>query len=182
MDDRFQIYEMLHQGRRPKEIATALGVAPSTISRELERNRSQRGCRPHKAQEMAGERRQTPRRPSRLPPELRAPTAAKWREDWSPEQIAGRLKREGLPEVSHETIYLLVCADQRNGGDLHAHLRRGRAMIGQRPPAVQERPRLGDWEATPRWANRRVRPCSPRSSAAPVTPSSPSSPTGGRRP
>ena len=165
MDDRCQLYEMLHQGATPKAMAAALGVHPSTISRELSRNRSQRGYRPHQAQEKAQERRKLPRRPSRLTPELRGFIAAKLREDWSPEQIAGWLKGEGRAGVSPETIYLLVYADQRRGGDLFTHLRRrrgrrrsragkrdrrgqikDRVMIDHRPAVVDDRSRVGDWE------------------------------------
>jgi IS30 family transposase len=45
------------------------------------------------------------------------------RQDWSPEQISGRLKLEQQPTVSHEWIYLYVYADKRRGGTLHRHLR-----------------------------------------------------------
>jgi len=43
--------------------------------------------------------------------------------DWSPEQIAGRLKLEKQPTVSHECIYLYIYADKRRSGTLHQHLR-----------------------------------------------------------
>ena len=43
--------------------------------------------------------------------------------DWSPEQVAGHLRKEGLLRVSHETIYVRIWSDKRAGGDLYMHLR-----------------------------------------------------------
>ncbi|MCD6235239.1 MAG: IS30 family transposase, partial [Candidatus Marinimicrobia bacterium] len=45
------------------------------------------------------------------------------REDWSPEQISGRLKREMNFAVSHEWIYQHILKDKKQGGDLYVHLR-----------------------------------------------------------
>ena len=87
------------------------------------------------------------------------------RQEWSPEQIAGRLKLERQPTVSHECIYLYIYADKRRGGTLHRHLRsqkkqrkrysgylrRGqipnRTSIDKRPQIVARKGRFGDWEA-----------------------------------
>jgi transposase, IS30 family len=44
-------------------------------------------------------------------------------EQWSPEQIAGRLRLKGLGAISHETIYQRVLADKNEGGRLHTNLR-----------------------------------------------------------
>ena len=85
---------------------------------------------------------------------------------WSPEQIAGRLRREGGLQISYETIYRWIWADLRAGGQLHTHLRcarrqrrkrygtyerRGRVAgkrpITARPAAVELREELGHWEA-----------------------------------
>jgi IS30 family transposase len=87
------------------------------------------------------------------------------REDLSPEQIVGRLRLEGTPVMSHETIYLHIWADKAHGGTLWRHLRgarklkrkrygrkdsrgrlAGKKMIEQRPAIVDRRARLGDWE------------------------------------
>ena len=85
------------------------------------------------------------------------------RQDWSPEQISGRFREEGIV-ISHEHIYQYVYADKRVGGDLWKHLRcqkkrrkrvgdydrRGkipnRKSIEERPKVVEQRTRLGDWE------------------------------------
>jgi IS30 family transposase len=86
------------------------------------------------------------------------------REDWSPEQISGRLLLEYGRTISHETIYRYIYSDRAAGGDLHRHLRcqkkhrkrygcrdrRGRIpnqrSIDERPCEVDNRSRLGDWE------------------------------------
>lgn len=85
---------------------------------------------------------------------------------WSPEQIAGFLKKEGYPQaVSTETIYQYIWGDKKNGGTLYKHLRhsgkkynkrrsskagRGcipnRVGIEERPEIVEAKSRLGDWE------------------------------------
>jgi IS30 family transposase len=44
-------------------------------------------------------------------------------EDWSPEQIAGRLREDGMLEISHETICIHVWRDKAGGGQLYRHLR-----------------------------------------------------------
>jgi IS30 family transposase len=87
------------------------------------------------------------------------------RRQWSPQQISGRLKLEGLASVSHERIYQYVWADKQCGGNLHLHLRcrrerrkrygkhsrrgqiEGRVGIEQRPRIVAAKRRVGDWEA-----------------------------------
>ena len=86
------------------------------------------------------------------------------RQDWSPEQISGRLKREQGIRISHEWIYQHIFEDHRHHGDLYQHLRhlkqrkkRGRGYdrrgrlaniqsIDLRPTVVDRRRRLGDWE------------------------------------
>jgi IS30 family transposase len=87
------------------------------------------------------------------------------RQDLSPEQISGRLKKEQRICISHEWIYQYVLEDKRAGGDLYRHLRcqkkrrkrygkydrRGKLSnchsIEERPAWVNSRKRLGDWEA-----------------------------------
>jgi IS30 family transposase len=87
-------------------------------------------------------------------------------EDWSPEQIAGRLKKDAIVTLHHETIYQHVLADKRAGGELYKHLRHqkktyrkrygsahnrtgipNRVDIDERPEAANNRERVGDWEA-----------------------------------
>jgi len=71
------------------------------------------------------------------------------KEDWSPEQIAGRLDLEGRLQICHETIYRHVWNDKRHGTyDSRGRLA-GKRPIEQRPAAADDRSRVGHWEATP---------------------------------
>ncbi len=45
------------------------------------------------------------------------------KKDWSPEQVQGRLKAEGLEMVCTTTIYGFIQKDKASGGELHKHLR-----------------------------------------------------------
>ena len=160
---RYQIYALRKTGHSRTEIAEVIGVHKSSVSRELKRNRGQRGYRPQQAHSLALERRQ------KSTPRIAAQT---WRtvekllgQDWSPEQISGRLKKEQKICISHEWIYHYILEDKRAGGDLYRHLRcqkkrrkrygtydrRGRLpncrSIEERPKVVNRRSRLGDWEA-----------------------------------
>jgi IS30 family transposase len=161
-EQRYQISSLLKMGHSQTEIANCIGVHKSTISRELKRNRGQRGYRPKQAHRKAQERRAA--NSVCLQETAWAMVEKKLRLDWSPEQIAGWLKTEEGIEISHESIYQYSYADKRAGGDLHTHLRgqkkrrkrqggrdrRGKiadpVSIEERPEIVDQRTRLGDWE------------------------------------
>jgi transposase, IS30 family len=163
-EQRYQIYALKKAGQTQTEMAAIVGVHKSSISRELRRNRGGRGYRPGRAQELAEARRNSAHRP-RISEATWAFIESLLRRDWSPEQIAGRLKLEGRAAVSHERIYQYVYAEKRAGGTLHLHLRcqrqrrkrygkasrrgqiAGRVGIEQRPGVVDAKRRLGDWEA-----------------------------------
>lgn len=161
--ERYQMYALKQAGHSQSEVAEVLERDRSTISRELRRNRGLRGYRPAQAHRKAMERRR-----AKVPPRFSSPL---WpivegliRQDWSPEQISGRLLHEHGLTISHETIYQYIYADKAAGGDLHRHLRcqkkrrkryggrdrRGRIpnqrSIEERPEEVDRRSRLGDWE------------------------------------
>ena len=159
---RYQIYALRKMNHPLSEIAAVVGVHKSSVSRELKRNRGQRGYRPQQAHQLAVDRRQ------KALPRI---TAENWslvenllRQEWSPEQISGRLKKEQDIRISHEWIYQHVLADKQTAGDLYKHLRcqkkrrkrygtydrRGTLpnchSIEERPARVNLRKRLGDWE------------------------------------
>lgn len=160
-EQRYQIHALLKMGHSQTEIADALGVHKSTISRELQRNRGKRGYRPKQAHPFALARHKQAQK--RITADSWALVEAKLRQDWSPEQIAGRFKEAGVA-ISHEHIYQYIYADKRVGGDLWKHLRcqkkrrkrigsydrRGkipnRKSIAERPEVVEQRTRLRDWE------------------------------------
>ena len=160
---RYQIHAFLKAGFTQNNIAIEIGVHPSTISREIRRNRGLRGYRPRQAQEKAMMRRyEKPQ--ERIPLSTRVLVDDRIRSDWSPEQISGRLFLEQGIRVSHEWIYQYIYRDKHQGGDLHKHLRcqkthpnryghldsRGRIPnrvgIDQRPVIVDRKSRIGDWE------------------------------------
>src|SRR3990170_2859184 len=161
-EQRYQVYALLKMGHNQTAIATVVGVHKSTISRELRRNRGRRGYWPKQAQWMALNRRN--HAPPRISPDTWALIEAKIRLDWSPEQIAGWLRKNTDISISHEWIYQHLLADKRAGGDLYQHLRcqkkrrkrygsydrRGklpnRVSIEERPEVVAQRQRIGDWE------------------------------------
>jgi transposase, IS30 family len=163
-EQRYQIYALMKAGHNQTRIAEIVGCHKSTVSRELSRNRGGRGYRPKQAHELAAARHLAAYRP-RITEATWALVESLLRKQWSPEQIAGRLKLEGRAAVSHETIYQHVYADKRAGGTLHRHLRcrrvrrkrygtrsrRGqipnRTGIEARPSVVDARARIGDWEA-----------------------------------
>ena len=84
--ERYQISALMKAGHSQAKIATAIGVHRSTISRELRRNKGQRGYRPKQAQRMA-EQRRTRSVHTRITRETWSKISEKLRQDWSPEQV-----------------------------------------------------------------------------------------------
>ena len=162
-EQRYQIYAMLKAGHKQTQIALIIACHKSTISRELRRNVGYKGYRPLQAQQLARNRRRRSHGP-RISEQTWLLVELLLRQQWSPEQIAGRLKLEQRPSVSHERIYLYIYADKRRGGRLYQHLRSqkkqrkryggharraqipNRISIEQRPAIVACKGRLGDWE------------------------------------
>jgi len=120
-EQRYQIYALRKTGHSRTEIADVISVHKSTVSRELKRNRGRRGYRPQQAQRQALDRRQ--KGVPRITVETWMLVEKLLRQDWSPEQISGRLKKEQRICISHEWIYQYVLQDKRAGGDLYRHLR-----------------------------------------------------------
>lgn len=168
-EQRYQIEGLLAIKTPGAEIARRVGVHRSTIYRELARNGhvgKQFRYRAKTAQTRTNHRRIEKGAASRkIRGELRECIETKLNMGWSPEQIAGRLEKEGKPKVSHETIYQHVIRDYRAGGKLRYALRFGgykqfrctqrrlrthksrfRRPIEDRPRAANDRSELGHWE------------------------------------
>lgn len=163
-EERYHISAQYKIGTTMTEIAGQLGRDKSTISREIKRNKGLRGYRPKQAQRFANERKGNGNHQITL--FGFAYIEHLIRQDWSPEQIHGRLKLKGWTDApSVERIYQHVYQDKLNGGDLHSHLRcqkkrrkryasgqqrRGQIVhrrdIDERPSVVEERNRFGDFE------------------------------------
>ena len=163
-EQRYQIYALLKAGHRQTQIAALIVCHKSTISRELRRNRGAKGYRPKQATELALRRRCQGHR-VRISPQTWERIELLLQQQWSPEQIHGRLRLEQQPTVSPEWIYQYVYVNKLRGGTLYRHLRsqkkqrkrygRGarhaqipnRTSIDERPAIVARKRRIGDWEA-----------------------------------
>jgi transposase, IS30 family len=157
-----------------RAIALQLKRAPSTISREVRRNGGRAGYRAAWSDQAAWERARRPK-PCKLAcrQALCRTISAKLQRKWSPQQIAGWLKRahpdDETARVSHETIYRSLFIQTRGvlKKELLAHLRATRAIrrsrhaslkrdglgqikdavsIRERPATVEDRAIPGHWE------------------------------------
>ncbi len=157
-----------------RAIARQLGRAPSTISREVCRNGGRETYRATSSDKAAWERALRPKICKlACHPSLAHAVSAKLRRKWSPEQIAGWLKRtypgKAYKQVSHETIYRSLYIQARGvlKKELLEHLRARRTVrrskhasmkrhgkgqvkdavsISERPPSVEDRAVPGHWE------------------------------------
>jgi IS30 family transposase len=166
-DERYVIGQMRAIGRSMREVGRCLGRAPSTISRELQRNVSPRDgyYRAVEAHAQALRRRWSTRKKSQYADKEWAGIEALIRRKWSPKQISGRRRLRRARPISHEVIYRRVRADRSAGGDLWRHMRHmskpwrkrrgspatrgkllGKRHISERPAEVEPRKRLGHFE------------------------------------
>lgn len=164
-EQRYQIGAWFRTGMNKSEIAKEVNVHKSTISREIKRNGGGRWkYNPSRACRAARERHRLKKK-HRIDCQTWARVERLLGIEWTPEQISDRLKLEGLPSVSHETIYRYVYQNKQEGGVLYTNLRRQhtyrkrihkyckrggwdtRRPISTRPSIVDERSRFGDWEA-----------------------------------
>jgi IS30 family transposase len=172
--EREEISRAVAAGHSIRSMATLLGRAPSTISREIQRNGGQQWYRASQADQAAWDRAQRPK-PCKLVQNrsLAGIVAGRLQSLWSPEQIAGWLKRtypdDEARQVSHETIYRSLFIQARGAlkKELLQHLRRTRVMrrsrhhtqktgthgrivdavsISERPATTEDRALPGHWE------------------------------------
>jgi IS30 family transposase len=172
--EREEISRGIARGYSDRAIGRALGRSHTTIGREIERCGGRRRYRAHFADEEAWRRARRPKQ-AKLErcPELAHLVAERLREDHSPEQISGWLRRthpdnEDM-QVSHETIYRSLYVQSRGElkRELTRHLRSGRQKrqprgqsrhgqgrgkirdmvpISERPPEIEDRAVPGHWE------------------------------------
>lgn len=168
LQERYYIEIEMKNGTSQNKIAKTLGRSQGTISKEITRNTGKRGYRHKQAHRATRKRHEEKAKSIKLTKgimqfiedELKANQS-------SPEQIAGRLKRLHSISLHHETIYRYILQDRANGGELYLHLRHkqksyrkrygsstnsakgipDRVDIDQRPQEVNDRIRVGDWEA-----------------------------------
>jgi len=174
LEEREEISRGVVAGQSLRSIAALLGRAPSTVSREIDRNGGRRRYRANKADHAAWDRAHRPKTCKLVQNRALARiVASKLRKLWSPEQIAGWLKHaypdDESFQVSHETIYRSLFIQARGAlkKELMQHLRRKRAMrrsrhhtqktddhgritgtvsISERPASAEDRAVPGHWE------------------------------------
>jgi len=172
--EREEISRAVVAGHSIRAIAEQLGRAPSTVSREIKRNGGRECYRASQADQSAWDRGRRPKAGKLVENRLLARiVAGKLQLQWSPEQIAGWLKRTYTDDtscrVSHETIYRSLFIQARGAlkKELVEHLRRTRVMrrsrhhtmktdkhgritdtvsISERPASVEDRAVPGHWE------------------------------------
>jgi IS30 family transposase len=174
LQEREEISRGTAAGQSIRSVAASLGRAPSTVSRELRRNEGRQSYRASRADQAAWDRARRPK-PCKLAVHraLARQVATKLKRQWSPEQVAGWLRRtypnDMSRQVSHETIYRTLYIQSRGAlkRELLAYLRRTRAMrrsrhhtqktenhgrivgavsISERPASAEDRAVPGHWE------------------------------------
>jgi transposase, IS30 family len=142
------------------QIAQAIGRSQSTVSREISRNTGLKGYRCKQADRFAGERHTCKAKAVKMTDEIKYIVSICLQHDWSPEQIAGRLREEEAVSLHHETIYQYLLTDKANGGQLYKQLRHQEKTYRKRYGSAHNRtgiPDRGDIDERPAEANSRER-------------------------
>ncbi len=168
-EERFYIDQALQDGKTQREIAIALQRDPSTISRELKRNKSR--CKggyhySHAIMTVFLRKRQSNRcKYTKLTKKLKRMIIKLIKQYLSPEQVSGYLKEHKSLLISHETIYRYIYSDAKRKKQLKPFMRQGlkrsrkpygsgarvslipnRTSISERPAIVETKRRYGDIE------------------------------------
>ena len=165
LEERYCLAEFREKGLSIRAIARILKRSPSTISRELRRNRGKRGYHPYGAYSKPVHRRRMPRRLLKAieAEKLEYVVTALSQWHWSPEQIAGRWMKEHPDSIlSCSTLYRHIKRGLLPGISEKEHLRRrGKRKVKRRanyntihpehiipewPEEIRQRKRIGDWE------------------------------------
>ena len=161
--ERENIQELKKEGKSIRNIARVLGRSPSSISRELARNKNKDGTYHHwRATVLYIIRRRKCKKPYRLEADKEL---YRWVCDgldkyWSPEIIVQRWKMKNPSgKLSHSTIYTAIKKGRLTGYTPRSHLRRRGKMKNRRgyklqpehlirdwPEGIKTRSRVGDWE------------------------------------
>jgi len=172
--EREQIEHGLRVGLSHNLIAQRLNRDRRVIDREIERNSSPFLPYTASSAQRIFEFRKKRKHKHKLEKEFNSPlrqfVVSKLLDDWSPEQIAGRLKQEntildGKTNISHESIYQYIYHGEGKYENLYVHLRTrrpkrrpklnrkkrhfvitNRVSIHDRPITIDQKERLGDWE------------------------------------
>lgn len=164
---RYEIGTLKSQGFLQTQIADIIGKNKSVVCRELKRNSDQRSgvYKAELAQKKTIARHAFKPKKVSFTKEIENRVIKYLKMDYSPEQIVGASKNEGLDCVSTERIYQFIWKSKREGKFYHKHLRTkgkrykkrghlkdcrglivGRVDINQRPSIVEKKERIGDLE------------------------------------
>lgn len=163
--ERYQIYALLKEGLNYSQIAKNIGFHKSTISRELSRNSNKENYHPDSASIKTFTRHRNKNKFIKITVNVQKYIHRYLKQDWTPEQVAGKLKLDYIADISHEAIYQYIYKNKKAGGRLYLHLphklkrynkrsgvynSRGminnRVSISKRPKIVEHKTRIGDWE------------------------------------
>ena len=162
---RYQIFAYKQENYSISKIANVLGYSKSTISRELKRNTKDSYYSPEYAEILSVSRDKNKRTNKKLTNKVKLIISKYLKQNWSPEQISGRLKKDKIISISHETIYRYIYKNQKHGGKLFKLLRhknskyqnrselyrtrgqiKNRVNIDKRSILVERKSRFGDFE------------------------------------
>lgn len=168
LDERYTISKLRMAGFGAGRIGEIMGRHRSTIHREVERNSiailDRTTYCPTKAQKKRNGRLRMSRRGRQHQVSEYVRVEQLLKKQWSPEQVASTLKKQGEFAISHQTIYRHVRRDWKAGGKLYLQLRhrykrrkrhyglerrgrlQGKRMIDERPAEVETRQQPGHWE------------------------------------
>ena len=165
-EQRDSIELMLRSKVKKKGIIAAIGVSESTFYRELNRNSRKSNYSANHAQMLADERKKGGHYKKKFSFSMEKIIKEEIQLEWSPEQIVGWCKLEGIEMVSHERIYQFIWSNKHKGGELYTFLRTGqkkykkrygskstrgqisnKVSIEKRPKVVEEKNRVGDFES-----------------------------------
>lgn len=169
VSERFALYQYRKKDHLSLDaIALKMNRSKSTISRELQRNSLNReDYLPDSAQlKMQTRRQQSKHKFMSIRTSTVQEVKHRLQMYHSPEQVAGRLKREGLERVAHETIYQMIYANYQGLGSYRQYLRQGqvkrrrrsgvkpkrgvipgRVGIEERPVIAEQKSEIGHWES-----------------------------------
>jgi transposase, IS30 family len=169
LTERFKLYQYrASDNLTMEEIATQMNRSKSTISRELRRNSIDgKLYLPDTAQtKMQTRRAQSKHKFISISESTLEQVKQSLEQYHSPEQVSGRMKREGLDAVSHETIYQMIYANHQGLASYRQYLRQGqkkrrrrkgvnskrggipgRIGIEHRPAIADLKTEIGHWES-----------------------------------
>jgi len=165
--ERLEISILLKRSYGIRDIASALERSPSTISEEIKNNSANGAYDPFKANHKAYVKRKYSKYQGMKVVkdlDLREYIEKKLQEDWSPEEISGRIDNieKHLKYISPKGIYKFIDSPYGNSKGLKYHLRhkgkkrnkkrvkvtqlKDRVFIDERPKIIEKRVNFGDWE------------------------------------